>query len=153
MRKIVFVVAGFLAHSASVYALSPEAEAGAQTFPRCNACHNAEHSPPLAPPFWAIQKRYKKIASSKAEFIERVALFARQPTKEKAYFQGAVQRMGLMPAFDMPGQELRDVAAYIYEQPFAPPCTHWKHGAEMAEKAGDADHAAKDRAMLRKFCD
>lgn len=143
---------GLCSFSISGYALSPEAVAGKEYFQLCNSCHNPSLNPPLAPPMWGVQRRYMKIARDKEQFVDLVAEFASSPTAEKAIFSRAVRRLGLMPAVSMSEDNLRKVAAYIWEQQFPPPCEHWKNGARLAEKAGDVAHAKKDRKKLDRFC-
>lgn len=40
-------------------AFSPEAEEGKIIYPTCFGCHNPELNPPLGPPMFGIQRRYK----------------------------------------------------------------------------------------------
>ena len=133
-------------------AFTPEADAGKEQFAVCNACHNPALEPPLAPPMWGIQRRYKMLAESKDQFIDLVAAFAAAPSQEKAIFTQAVENLGLMPPVALPDEQLRGIAAYIWEEQFAPPCAHWQYGAARAEKAGDIAHAQKDRRMMERFC-
>ena len=57
-----------------------------------------------------------------------------------------------MPPVALPDKALNDVATYIWEEQFPPPCEHWKYGVTRAENAGDMAHAEKDRRMLKRFC-
>lgn len=147
---IVVLVSGAL--SVNAYALSPEGANGKQHFPVCNACHNPALNPPLAPPMWGVQRRYKKMSQSKEQFVDAIASFAKAPSQEKAIFKHAIPVLGLMPPVALPDQTLKDVATYIWEEQFPPPCEHWKHGVVRAEQAGDMAHAQKDRRMLKRFC-
>ena len=138
-------LAGNQAHSETV-------TEGKEGFAVCNACHNPSLNPPLAPPMWGVQRRYKMMANDKDHFIGMVTQFAKAPTIEKAIFKNAVTKMGLMPEVQLTEDNLRKVAAYIWEEKFPPPCKHWEIGAQAAEKAGDTEHANKDRIMLERFC-
>ena len=138
--------------SLDVNALSPEGERGKQHFAVCDACHNPALDPPLAPPMWGVQRRYKRMAQDKEHFVELVAGFAKAPSEERAIFAKAVKIRGLMPPVPLPDEDLRHVATYIWEEQFPPPCAHWEIGAVQAEKSGDMAHAAKDRRMLERFC-
>ncbi len=135
-----------------VLALSPEAEKGKAEFAACNACHNATLNPPLAPPIWGVQRRYKMQAVDRDGFIDQLAGFVAAPSADSALFTQAVTRFGLMPALALPDETLRNIAAYIWEESFEPPCEHWKAGAEIAMREGDQAHAAKDLKMLKRFC-
>lgn len=153
MKKIIpAMMLGSILFSINGYASSLDDEKGKENFLICNACHNSALNPALAPPMWAVQRRYKKMANDEAHFIELITQFVIAPTSEKAIFQGAVAKMGLMPKIALSESDLDDVAAYIWEETFAPPCAHWEAGAEHAKKAGDAKHEAKDRRMLKRFC-
>lgn len=146
------MVLGSVMLSTNGYAFSPNGTEGKENFLVCNACHNPTLNPPLAPPMWGVQRRYKRMAYDKDHFIELIAQFAKAPTLEKAIFQGAVEKMGLMPKVALPEEGLKKIAAYIWEEEFSPPCAHWEIGAANAEKAGDVAHAEKDRRMLKRFC-
>ena len=138
--------------SVAAYGFSPEGAEGKGKFAVCNACHNPALDPPLAPPMWGVQRRYKGIAQDRDQFINMVAGFAASPTLEKAVFRRAVTLLGLMPAVSLPEADLKEIAAYIWEEEFAPPCAHWENGAARAEQMGDSTHAEKDRVMLEMFC-
>jgi len=152
MRIIRGIVIGSCVFWINGYAFSPEGAEGKEKFPVCNACHNPELNPPLAPPMWGVQRRYKRTAHDKAHFVDLVAGFAIAPAPEKAVFVGAVKKLGLMPAIPLPEDDLKKIAAYIWEEQFSPPCMHWKFGAAQAEEEGDVAHAEKDRRMLKRFC-
>lgn len=156
MKKSAQIISGLALFaslvSVPVLALSPEAEKGKDQFAACNACHNAELNPPLAPPIWGIQRRYKMQAMDRETFIDQLAGFVGAPSADSALFAQAVTRFGLMSAVALPEEELRNIAAYIWEESFEPPCEHWKAGAEIAMKEGDQAHAAKDLQMLKRFC-
>lgn len=133
-------------------ALSPEAIEGKSLYPTCHVCHNPEANPPLGPPMWGVQRRYKNSTIDKDDFIESMVDFVKQPTLENAKLYKAVEMMGLMPPLPLPDDILKKIAAYIYEEDFAPPCTHWAIGAKLATENDDLEHAKKDQRMLEKFC-
>lgn len=154
MRKLLSsaVLATSVVVSPESLALSPEGEAGKKQFAVCSACHNPVLTPPLAPPMWGVQRRYKKLSHGKAQFITLVASYAKAPSEEKAVFSHAVQALGLMPPVTLPESQLRNIASYIWEEQFAPPCVHWKYGAARAQEAGDVAHARKHRRKIERFC-
>jgi hypothetical protein len=41
------------------HALSPEASEGQALYPACHVCHDPTLDPPLGPPMWAVQRRYR----------------------------------------------------------------------------------------------
>lgn len=152
MRVVTGIVIGCCVFWINGHAFSPEATEGKQKFQLCNACHNPSLDPPLAPPMWGVQRRYKRIAQDKNQFIDMVAQFAKAPTLENAVLVRAVKMLGLMPAVALPEDDLKKIATYIWEEQFSPPCKHWEIGAIRAEKEGDVAHAKKDRKMLKRFC-
>ena len=133
--------------------LSPTAKAGEAGFTLCNACHNPDLSPPLAPPMWGVQRRYKMAYGDKEQFISSVVGFVKNPDKDKAVMKRPVEIMGLMPAQDLPKEQLVKIATFIYENSFAPPCAHWSNAVNKAEAEGHVDgHIQKDKRMLQRFC-
>jgi hypothetical protein len=138
--------------SVNAFALSPDAQEGEKHYASCNSCHNPELTPPLAPPMWGVQRRYTRQTTDKSDFINSIVTFSQSPTANKAIFKHAVEKLGLMPAISLPEQDLRNIATYIFEAQFPPPCTHWQYGVEASMKSGDLEHAEKDRRMLKKFC-
>ncbi|MCP3690397.1 MAG: c-type cytochrome [Gammaproteobacteria bacterium] len=141
-----------IAFSANGNALSPAAETGKQVFATCNACHDQALNPPKGPPMWGVQRRYKKHSPDDEAFVENVVNFVKSPSLERALNSQAVAQLGLMPAMPMPDSMLRNIAAYILEEKFPPPCDHWKIAITRAEEKGDMAHAQKDQNMFKKFC-
>ncbi|MGJ8685865.1 MAG: c-type cytochrome [Spongiibacteraceae bacterium] len=152
-KSISFSIALSTFLSINSYAFSPEADSGKKNFAICNACHNPSLNPPLAPPMWGVQRRYKRVSQDKKHFIDSVSNFAKSPSQEKSIFKRAVNVLGLMPSVSLSDEDLKNVAAYIWEESFSPPCEHWRYGVAQAEKVGDTAHANKDRKMLKRFCD
>lgn len=156
MNKRMLLTANLLAALSllptNTHALSPEATEGKALFAVCDACHNPTLDPPQGPPMWGVQRRYKMESESQDDFIARVADFVASPSVDKAILVRAVDTLGLMPAMALPEDNLKKVAAYLWEAKFPPPCDHWKIGLKRAEAAGDAAHAAKERRQLKRFC-
>jgi len=149
-QLLTLVGAALLCVSAS--ALSPEAEAGKSVFAACQVCHDAELDPPKGPPMFGVQRRYKAAFADRDAFIERMVAFVRQPTMDQVIMHEAASQLGLMGPMPLPETMLRQIAAYVYEETFPPPCTHWKIAVRRAIESGDAEHARKDRRQLDRFC-
>ena len=133
--------------------LSPAALAGKEAYQTCHACHNPALDPPLAPPMFGVQRRYGMAYPDKQEFIRRVAAFVKQPAMDKAIMRRPVQKLGLMPAIDLPEEQITNIATYIYEESFSLPCKHWEIAVKNAEAKGEVDgHIQKDRMKLQRFC-
>lgn len=138
--------------SSSVFAMSPEAEEGKALYQVCHACHNPELNPALGPPMWGVTRRYKRASTDRNDFINRIVSFVKKPDASRAVMTNAVKNMGLMPPLEMPDDQLRKIAAYLDEEKFGPPCTHWKHAIEKGTLAGDSDHVKKDMRQFQRFC-
>ena len=138
---------------ASVFALGPEAIEGKKLYPTCHVGHNQAMDPPLGPPMWGVQRRYKNSTIDNDDFIESMVDFVKNPTLENAKHDMAVEQMGLMPPLPLPDELLEKIAAYILEEEFPPPCAHWDIAVKRATEKGDMEHAKKDQRMLDRFCD
>jgi len=122
MKKLTLLT---LALALNSMALTPEAEKGKTAISACLACHNAELSPALAPPFYGVQNRYKRNYSDKQGFINAISDWAKNPSEDKALMKRPIQKLGLMPAMPLPDEMLAQIGSYLYEETFEPPCTHW----------------------------
>lgn len=146
------VISGTMVCAAGSAALSTEAVEGKRLYPTCHVCHNPEMDPPLGPPMWGVQRRYKKHTRNQDEFVQSVVDFVKAPTLASAIQHNAVKQLGLMPPLPLPDEILKKIAIYIYEEDFPPPCAHWKIAVARAAQGGDLVHAEKDRRMLERFC-
>ncbi len=122
MKKLMLITLVFAFNS---MALTPEAEKGKVAISACLACHNPELTPSLAPPFYGVQNRYKRNYDDKQSFITAISNWAKNPSQEKALMKRPVKKLGLMPAMPLPDDMLAQIGAYLYEENFEPPCTHW----------------------------
>jgi mono/diheme cytochrome c family protein len=138
--------------STQVFALSPEAAEGKKLFSACQACHDQTLDPPLGPPMWGVQRRYKNSTLDDEDFIDSIVAFVQKPSLENARHNKAVERMGLMPPLPMQDEALKKIATYILEEKFPPPCAHWAIGVKLSTEKGDLEHAQKDQRMLDRFC-
>ena len=146
----VFLLASLF--STSGMALSPEAIEGKSLYPTCHVCHNQEMDPPLGPPMWGIQRRYKNNTIDDEDFVQSMVDFVKNPTLEIAIHDIAVEQMGLMPPLPLPDELLKKISTYILEEQFPPPCAHWAIAVKRATEKGDLEHAKKDQRMLDRFC-
>lgn len=90
---------------------------------KCNTCHNPDTAPGsrLAPPFFAIQKKYKKKYSKQADFMAAVVSFSSNPSEDKVLMKGALDKFGIMPKQNFNPDELEAIANYIYLAEFQHP--------------------------------
>ena len=134
------------------YALSPVAEEGRDLYPACHVCHNPSQDPPLGPPMWGVQRRYKRASMNEEDFIERMMTFVKAPSMEIAIHDEALKQLGLMPAMPFPDDTLRKIVSYVLEEQFPPPCDHWKIAIKRGQDKGDLDHVQKDMRQYKRFC-
>ena len=153
MRKLQYLLLlSTTLFSASSIALSPEAIEGKSLYPTCHVCHNQEMDPPLGPPMWGVQRRYRNNTIDDEDFIQSMASFVKKPTLENAKHDMAVERMGLMPPLPLPDELLIKIATYILEEQFPPPCAHWSIAVKKSTETGDLEQAKKEQGMLNRFC-
>ena len=138
--------------TANSNALSPEAIEGKALYPACHVCHNQAMDPPLGPPMWGVQRRYKRNTLDNEDFVKSMVNFVKAPTLESAIHDEALSQLGLMPPMPLPDDMLKNIATYILEEQFPPPCEHWRIAVKRAEQKGDMEHAKKDQNMLKRFC-
>lgn len=136
----------------NIYALSPKALEGKSLYPTCHVCHNQEMDPPLGPPMWGVQRRYKNNSLDKEDFVQSMVNFVKAPTLETAIHDQAVEQLGLMPPLPLPDAMLAKISTYILEEKFPPPCAHWAIAVKRAIAKGDPEHAKKDQQMLDRYC-
>lgn len=137
----------------NVMALSPQAIEGKLLYSSsCNVCHDQALDPPLGPPMWSVQRRYKMATLDDEDFVESMVDFVKAPSPDKVKHDVAYQKMGLMPHLSLADDTLKKIVIYILEESFPAPCKHWEIGAKLAEEKGDVDHAEKDRRQLQRFC-
>ena len=134
------------------FALSPDAIEGKSLYPTCHVCHDQTMDPPLGPPMWGVQRRYKNGTIDNEDFVQSMVDFVKKPTLEEAKHNMAIEQMGLMPALPLPDEMLRKIATYILEEQYPPPCAHWAIAVKRATNKGDLEHAKKDQRMLDRFC-
>lgn len=133
--------------------LSTTAERGKAAVKVCLSCHSQELDPPQGPPLFGVQKRYSMMFPEKEVFVKRIVSFVKDPQLDKAIMRRPVRKLGLMPAMNLPEDQLSDIAHYIYEASFNLPCRHWEIAVKNAEEEGQVDlHIQKDKRMLEKFC-
>ncbi len=153
MKKLQYLLL-LLATSYAVnsFALSADATEGKNFYPTCHVCHDQTMDPPLGPPMWGVQRRYRNNTIDNEDFVQSMVNFVKKPTMEEAKHDMAIEQMGLMPALPLPDDMLKKIATYILEEQFSPPCAHWAIAVKHATSKGDLEHAKKDQRMLNRFC-
>jgi len=89
----------------------------------CFTCHSPKgaHDARIAPPMVAIKKHYIDDKTTLGAFSEELIAFVKNPSQENAKLKGAVEKFGVMPKMEFSEDDLRDIAAYIYEKELESP--------------------------------
>ena len=104
---------------------------------KCYICHNpqaASHDALIAPPMLAVKNRYKMSYKTRQEFVDAVTAWAMDPKKENALMRGAVNQFNVMPKQVFNEEEVRKIAAYMYENELERPAWFEEHFEQMHGK-------------------
>jgi len=98
---------------------------------KCYLCHNPESSmnERVGPPMIAIKKHYSKGAKDRSAFINSMWEFVRKAKKSKVKLKGAYEKFGLMPYQPYQEEDVKLIAAYMYDYQIEVPDwfeEHWK---------------------------
>jgi cytochrome c2 len=151
MKKIMILTATML-FTGSAWAADAVEEGKRLLNENCLSCHNAELDPPMAPPMFGVQKRYKMASSDRIEFIRKITEFVQQPSQEKALMKRAIKHVGLMPEVDVAEGDVKKIAAYIHDASFAVPCNHLQAAMKMAKAKGDTQHFNHAQSRFNQMC-
>jgi hypothetical protein len=90
---------------------------------KCFVCHSptADHDNRLAPPMEAVKMHYLRNYSDKDAFVSAVNAFVKNPNEEDALLFGAVRRFNVMPKQEFDEEEVKAIAAFIYENDLETP--------------------------------
>lgn len=81
----------------------------------CAACHSINPPHKLAPPISHVSRYYKRAFTNEPEFVEAVVRWVREPDRERSKMPAHVfENFAIMPAFQLPEPQLREVAKYIW---------------------------------------
>jgi cytochrome c2 len=116
----------------------------------CYACHSVtskSHDEIIAPPMAAVKRRYKISYSSKEEFMEAIANWALNPTKENALMRGAVMQFNVMPKQPFHKENVMKIAKYIYDNELEKP--EWLEKKFVQEHPGGKGKRMGRGRMMR----
>lgn len=113
----------------------------------CFSCHNPQPSTPskVAPSMKAVKEAYLTHAKSQADFVAAWVHFLNAPTEASALMTDAVGTYGLMPKMGFSEEQLRLIAAYIYQEPLEMP--DWFSGAYQQQKNKLSQVASQDTSL------
>jgi len=153
MKKIWILASASLMFATQALAGDQGFEAGKRLFQEhCLSCHHAELDPPMAPPMFGVQMKYKMATHDKAEFVDSVTAFVTNPSKDKALLKEPVKILGVMPDLGFDESDVRKIAAYIHDETFSPPCKHWQKAAERFKAQGKMKLYQKHQQKYDAMC-
>jgi len=83
----------------------------------CYTCHSpsASQSDRIGPPMIAIKKHYINENTTKAQFVENMQSWIKNPNAQDAKMYGAVKRFGVMPKQSFPEETIAKIAEYMFD--------------------------------------
>lgn len=116
MRTLRLLLAGSLALAAAPLAAQDAPPSGELTFRVvCATCHTLNPPPEKAPPMTHIARYYRQAYATEAEFVDAIVQWVLKPEAARSKLPAhAIERFGLMPAFPLPEEQLREVARYVW---------------------------------------
>ncbi|MCG2431533.1 Tll0287-like domain-containing protein [Aequorivita xiaoshiensis] len=118
----------------------------------CNICHNpktAEESI-IAPPMVAVKMHYISEETTKAEFVDAMVAWTKEPSVAKSKMPGAIKKFGLMPYQFYPEKTIRQIADYMFDNEIEKPVwfdAHYKkmHGDRPKMKGKKSNSRGKGK--------
>ena len=100
---------------------------------QCLICHGGAptHDELIAPPMVAVQRRYKVQFDNKEDFVNGMVAWGLNPTTETALMRGAVKEFNIMPKPATKEEDLKIIAAFIYDNELEQPEWFGEHFKEM----------------------
>jgi mono/diheme cytochrome c family protein len=101
---------------------------GRELFERyCIACHQLEGAPKVAPPVFGVINHVKQRYPEREAFIQRVVEWVEEPNPADSLMPGAVRRFGVMPKMNFPAEDVRKIAAFLFDMPLDLPAWYIEH--------------------------
>ena len=102
----------------------------------CLICHGggSSHDAMIAPPMFAIKKHYIDDETTKESFVNDIVSWIPNPKEENTRMPGAIRNYNLMPPLNLPEEDLKAIATFIYENDMDKPEWFDEHEKEMKGK-------------------
>jgi len=100
----------------------------------CYACHNPQaesHDAIIAPPLAAVKFRYTMVHQDRESFIKAVSAYLLNPQEKESIMPGAVTKFGVMPPTPLKEEQIKEIAAYLYDNDLAQPVWFDEHFKSM----------------------
>ncbi len=91
---------------------------------KCIACHGFENKTEeemIAPPMYAVKRRYMKASKNKDEFINLMSNWVKNPQQEKVLMRDAAIEKGVMPHLNYDEKDIMQIVNYLYETEMTKP--------------------------------
>ncbi len=93
----------------------------------CSSCHVPEGQPTLAPPLFGMKNHILGSYPAREDFINYVVNWVKNPDASRSLMPGAVMRFGVMPTFPYEKDQVRAVAAFIFDSDLTMPGWYQQH--------------------------
>jgi len=91
---------------------------------KCIACHGFENKTEeemIAPPMYAVKRRYMKASKNKEDFINLMSDWVKNPQQEKVLMRDAALEKGVMPHLNYDEKDIVQIVNYLYETEMSKP--------------------------------
>ena len=93
----------------------------------CMSCHVVSGQPTIAPPVFGMKNHVMQAYPGREDFINYIVLQVKQPDASRSLMPGAVRRFGVMPPLSYPEEQVREIAAFLFDTDFKMPGWYRKH--------------------------
>lgn len=93
----------------------------------CMSCHVVSGQPTVAPPVFGMKNHVVQAYPGREDFINYIVQWVQQPDASNSLMPGAVRRFGVMPALPYPEEQVREIAAFLFDTDFKMPGWYRKH--------------------------
>ncbi len=93
----------------------------------CMSCHIVSGRPSVAPPVFGMKNHVIQAYPRREDFINYIVQWVNNPDASRTLMPGAVRRFGLMPALPYPEEQVRKVAAFLYDTELRMPGWYRQH--------------------------
>ena len=100
----------------------------------CYVCHNPEaksHDAIIAPPLAAVKFRYTMVHQDREPFIQALSAYLLNPQQKESLMPGAISKFGVMPVTPLKEEQVKEIAAYLYDHDPAQPVWFNEHFKSM----------------------
>jgi anti-sigma factor ChrR (cupin superfamily) len=95
------------------------------------------HTMPSLHHHWrAVKFRYTMVHQDRESFIKAVSAYLLNPQQKESLMPGAVTKFGVMPPTPLKEEQVKEIAAYLYDNDPAQPVWFDEHFKSMHGKGG-----------------